>query len=489
MALPEIMVIAMFATFILFMLTGFPIAWVLSGVGILYAVVGIVLVNYFDADLFMDWGDTAGLMPERIYATVKNPTLIALPMFIFMGIMLDKSGLAEKMIVNFTRLFGGLPGGMAITVVAIGIILAATTGIVGASVTLLGTLSLPIMLKRNYDKSFATGVICSAGTLGILIPPSIMLVIMADQAYVEKPEFATSIGDLFAGAILPVLLLGGLYIAYIIISTIIDPKRAPRPDDVEKVTFKVVISALISVGPPAFLILLVLGSILFGFATITESSGIGALGAIILYLIYSYQEKNYDFQTIKNTLYQSTRTTGFIFGILVGASVFSIVLRGVGGDEVIEAAIEALPFGPNGKVIFILFIVFIFGFFLDWLEITLIILPLVANPVVNMGFNLTWFLILFAVCLQTSFLTPPVGFSLFYIKGVAPPSVQLKHIYKGVIPFIVMQLIGLSAVYYFESLSTRLPCGFYNKKANGTYIGEYCQSRYGTKLKLETTSE
>ncbi len=479
MSLSEILVIAMFATFILFMLSGYPIAWVLGGVGVLYAVIGVVLVNYFNADLFMDWGDTTGLMPERVYATVKNPTLIALPMFIFMGIMLDKSGLAERMIVNFTRLFGGIPGGMAITVVSIGIILAATTGIVGASVTLLGTLSLPIMLKRNYDKSFATGVICSAGTLGILIPPSIMLVIMADQAYVDKPELATSIGDLFAGAILPGLLLGALYIIYIVISATLDKSKAPMPDDVEKVTISVVINTLIAVGPPAFLIAIVLGSILMGFATITESSGIGAIGAIILYGINTWKEKNFDFQVVKETLYQSTRTTGFIFAILVGASVFSIVLRGVGGDEVIEAAIEWLPFGPNGKVIFILSVVFLLGFFLDWVEITLIILPLVANPVVNLGFNLTWFLILFAVCLQTSFLTPPVGFSLFYIKGVAPSSVQLKHIYKGVIPFIVMQLIGLTAVFYMETLSTKLPCEFYNKRADGTYIGEYCQSHYG----------
>jgi len=474
----------MFVTFILFMLSGYPIAWVLGGVGIMYTLIGIILVTYFDADLFMDWGDTAGLMPERIYATVQNPTLIALPMFIFMGIMLDKSGLAERMIVNFTRLFGGIPGGMAITVVAIGIILAATTGIVGASVTLLGTLSLPIMLKRNYDKSFATGVICSAGTLGILIPPSIMLVIMADQAYVEKAELGTSIGDLFAGAILPGLLLGGLYIVYIVIIASLDKTKAPMPNDVEKVTLKVVINALAAVGPPAFLIFIVLGSILFGFATITESSGIGAVGAILLYGINSYQSKSFSFQVIKSTLYQSTRTTGFIFAILVGASVFSIVLRGLGGDEVIERAIAALPFGPNGKVIFILTVVFILGFFLDWVEITLIILPLVANPIVNLGFNLTWFLILFAVCLQTSFLTPPVGFSLFYIKGVAPPTVQLKHIYKGVIPFIIMQLIGLSAVFYWESLSTKLPCDFYNQRKDGTYIGDYCQNRYGA-IQLE----
>lgn len=475
----------MFGTFILFMLSGYPIAWVLGGVGVLYAIIGVALITWFDADLFMDWGDTAGLMPERIYATVKNPTLIALPMFIFMGIMLDKSGLAERMIVNFTRLYGRIPGGMAITVVSIGIILAATTGIVGASVTLLGTLSLPIMLKRDYDKSFATGVICSAGTLGILIPPSIMLVIMADQAYVEKPEFATSIGDLFAGAILPGLLLGALYIVYIVFISSIDKTKAPIPENVEKITFKVVLSALAAVGPPALLIVIVLGSILFGFATITESSGIGAVGAIVLYVINTRQDKSFDWQVIKNTLYQSTRTTGFIFAILVGASVFSIVLRGVGGDEVIEAAIDWLPFGPKGKVIFILFVVFLLGFFLDWVEITLIILPLVSNPIVNLGFNLTWFLILFAVCLQTSFLTPPVGFSLFYIKGVAPVSVRLKHIYRGVVPFIVMQLIGLSAVFYFDTLSTRLPCEFYNKRDDGTYIGAYCNDRYGIKTKPE----
>ena len=212
----QILVIAMFTTFALFLLSGYPIAWVLGGVGIIYATLGVVLVTYFNVELFMDWGNTAGLAPERIYAYVANPTLVALPMFIYMGIVLDKSGLAEELILNFTRLFGGLPGGLAVTVVVIGLILAATTGIVGASVTVLGTLSLPIMLKSKYDNSLATGVICSSGTLGILIPPSIMLVIMADQAVVTKSEYATSIGDLFAGAILPGIILALLYVVYII---------------------------------------------------------------------------------------------------------------------------------------------------------------------------------------------------------------------------------------------------------------------------------
>ena len=475
----QILVISMFATFILFLLSGYPIAWVLGGVGVLYGVIGVVLVSFFNVDLFMDWGNTTALAPERIYAYVNNPTLVALPMFIYMGIVLDKSGLAEQLIANFTRLFGGLPGGLAITVVAIGVILAATTGIVGASVTLLGTLSLPIMLKSNYDKRLATGVCASSGTLGILIPPSIMLVIMADQAVVTNSQHATSIGDLFAGAIFPGLILASLYVTYILLIAAIKKDFAPPPENKEKVTFAVIYEALKAAGPPILLIFIVLGSILAGFSTITESSGIGAIGATFLYVYNSKKSKTFDFSVIKQSLYQTTRTTCFIFAIIVGASVFSIVLRGLGGDEVIESAIMGLPFSPTGKVIFILFVVFLLGFFLDWIEITLIILPLVSNPIVNMGYNLTWFLILFAVCLQTSFLTPPVGFSLFYIKGVSPPSVALKHIYKGVIPFIVLQLIGLAFVFYFEALSTKLPCEFYNKRDNGTYIGDYCSEKYG----------
>ena len=469
----------MFATFILFLLSGYPIAWALGGTGVFYAILGVVLVNYFEVDLFMDWGNTAALAPERIYAYVNNPTLVALPMFIYMGIVLDKSGLAERLIGNFTRLFGGLPGGLAITVVAIGVLLAATTGIVGASVTLLGTLSLPIMLKSNYDKSLATGVTCSSGTLGILIPPSIMLVIMADQAVVSDSRHATSIGDLFAGALLPGLILAVLYVVYVLGIAIAKRDLAPLPEVVEKVTFRVVWDALKAAGPPTILILAVLGSILAGFATITESSGIGAIGATLLFLYNAKKADRLKFSVIRESLYQTTRTTGFIFAIIVGASVFSIVLRGLGGDEVIESTIMGLPFSPNGKVLFILTIVFFLGFFLDWIEISLIILPLVANPIVNMGYNLTWFLILFAVCLQTSFLTPPVGFSLFYIKGVSPPGVTLRHIYKGVIPFIALQLVGMCLVFYFESLSTRLPCEIYNKRDNGTYIGEYCNDRYG----------
>lgn len=480
----QILVVAMFATFVLFLLSGYPIAWVLGGTGVIYAILGIVLIEYFDVDLFMDWGNTAGLAPERIYAYVNNPTLVALPMFIFMGIILDKSGLAEQLIGNFTRLLGGLPGGLALTVVAIGVLLAATTGIVGASVTLLGTLSLPIMLKSGYDRKLATGVVCSSGTLGILIPPSIMLVIMADQAVVSDSRHATSIGDLFAGALFPGLILACLYVVYILVAATVKKDLAPLPPKREKVTFAVIADVLKAAGPPTILILIVLGSILAGFATITESSGIGAVGATLLFLYNSKRKKNFEFSVIKQSLYQTTRTTGFIFAIIVGASIFSIVLRGLGGDEVIESAIMSLPFSPIGKVVFILAIVFFLGFFLDWIEITLIILPLVSNSIVNMGYNLTWFLILFAVCLQTSFLTPPVGFSLFYIKGVSPPGITLKHIYRGVVPFIALQIVGLSLVFYFEALSTKLPCEIYNKRDDGTYIGEYCSTKYGRKIEL-----
>jgi len=449
LGLEEYFVIGMFATFGALLFTGFPVAWVLAGTSVIWTAIGIISVDYFGADLWFDFGSSLGLLPERIWSLVDNITLVALPMFIFMGIMLDQSGVAERLMTNMVKLFGAVRGGFAVTVIVMGVLLAATTGIIGASVVLLGMLSLPVMMKHNYSKSLAVGTSCATGTLGILIPPSIMLVLMADR--LATPD--ASVGDLFLGAFFPGLMLGAMYVAYVLGLAFVSPSSAPLPKNREKITPGVVWGVFKAVIPTAALILAVLGSIFFGFATPTEASGVGAAGAMLL----AAMNRRLTFKVLKDSLKQTTRTTAFIFAIFVGATAFAVVLRGLGGDRVIEDALLGLPFEPTGILMVILFVVFLLGFFLDWVEITLIVLPLVAPVVQNLGFDLVWFTILFAVCLQTSFLTPPVGFALFYIKGVAPPEITVIDIYKGVVPFIILQLIGLALVFAFPGIVTWLP--------------------------------
>jgi tripartite ATP-independent transporter DctM subunit len=447
--LEEYFVIGMFATFGALLLTGFPVAWVLGGVSVIWTIVGLVSVEYFGADLWFDWGSSLGLLPERIWGTVDNITLVALPMFIFMGIMLDKSGVAEKLMNNMVKLFGAVRGGYAITVIVLGVLLAATTGIIGASVVLLGMLSIPVMLKNGYSKSITVGTSCATGTLGILIPPSIMLVLMADR--LARPE--ASVGDLFLGAFFPGLMLGAMYVAFILVLGVVSPKSVPLPEDLPKITPRVLWDVFVAVIPTAGLILAVLGSIFAGLATPTEASGVGALGALLL----AAANRRLSWAVLKDSLAQTTRTSAFIFAIFLGATAFAVVLRGLGGDRVIEEALIGLPFPPEGILLTILFVVFLLGFFLDWVEITLIILPLVAPVIVNLGFDLVWFTIMFAVCLQTSFLTPPVGFAIFYVKGVCPPEVDVVDIYKGVVPYILLQLTGLIIVFFFPEIVTWLP--------------------------------
>jgi tripartite ATP-independent transporter DctM subunit len=343
------------------------------------------------------------------------------------------------------KLFGNVRGGFAVTVIVIGVLLAATTGIIGASVVLLGMLSLPVMMQNKYDKGFAVGTACATGTLGILIPPSIMLVLMADRLAV--PE--ASVGDLFMGAFLPGLLLGAMYVIYALGRPLLQPRIAPVPGGLEPVTWRVVWEVAKAVLPTAALILGVLGSIFAGLATPTEASGVGALGALIL----AIAARRLNLSVLRSSLYQTTRTASFIFAIFLGATAFSVVLRGLGGDTVIEEALLGLPFGPYGVVL---------GFFLDWVEITLIILPLVAPVVQQLGFDLVWFTILFAMCLQTSFLTPPVGFALFYIKGVAPPEIKVTDIYRGVAPYILIQLLALAVVFLVPEIATWLPSVAYD---------------------------
>ncbi|OOZ20881.1 C4-dicarboxylate ABC transporter [Solemya velum gill symbiont] len=449
MSLEQIMVVMMFATFILLLFSGFPVAWVLGGTAVLFAVVGHVMVENFGADLWFSWGSSMQLVPERLWDLVGKEALVALPMFIFMGIMLDRSGVAEELMKNIVKLFGGIRGGYAVTVVFIGVLLAASTGIIGASVVLLGMLSLPVMMQSNYNKSLAVGTACSVGTLGILIPPSIMLVLMADR--LANPN--ASVGDLFMGALFPGFLLVFLYVGYIMVYAWVKPNAAPVPDNVEKITLKIVFNAVKAIIPTAFLILAVLGSIFFGIATPTEASGVGAAGALLLAVI----NQRLNMEVLRESLFQTTKTSAFIFAIFVGATAFSVVLRGLGGDTVIEEALLGLNMPPMGVLAVVLFAVFLLGFFLDWVEITLIILPLVAPIMESLGFDLVWFAILFAVCLQTSFLTPPVGFALFYIKGVCPPEIKVTDIYKGVAPFILLQLVALLIILMWPPIVTWLP--------------------------------
>ena len=442
----EFLVTALFFSFIALLFTGYPIAWIMAGLALWFAVIGIVL-NSMDVDTFLlkNWGSFT-IIVDRIWAVMSNWVLVALPNFVFMGLMLDRSGVAENLMTNFVKVFGRMRGGLAITVVLIGLLLAASTGIVGASVVLLATLAFPIMMERGYSKELASGVVAGAGTLGILIPPSIMLVIMADQ-------LSLSVGDLFMGAVIPGVLMGFFYIVYVVVIAQLKPHMAPAPPKGPPLTASDILSSVLAVVPPAVLILAVLGSIFFGVATPTEASALGALGATILAAV----NKKLSWETMRKVSRETMLTTAFIFGLFVGANAFALVLRALGGDEFVSHLLTGLPFGKEGLVLFILFIAFLAGFFLDWLEITLIILPLVAPVVKAAGFDLNWFVVLFAVCLQTSFLTPPVGFSLFYVKGVAPKEITTQHIYRGIIPFVIIQMVAVGLTFAYPSLVTWLP--------------------------------
>ncbi len=470
MSLNQWMVLAIFLTFIYLLFRGVPVAYALVGVSLGFSLLAAFVLDPYE-DLINEYiaFDDTRIDYKRISANagrffgglINNPVLVALPMFIFMGLMLDQSGVAQRMMRSMQVLFGALRGGLALSVMLIGIILAASTGVIGASVVLLGVMGLPTMMAQNYAKPIATGTIAASGTLGILIPPSIMLVIMSDQ-------LAISLGDLFMGALFPGLLLGFLYICFIVISGLVSPSSMPLPADREPVTMKVVLDVMLSVLPPFALILLVLGSIFFGFATPTEASGLGAMGATLLALF----ARRLNMRVFKDVMRQTLNTSGFIFAIFVAANFFALVMRRYGGDEIIENMVLGSFDNPYHIVLFILFIVFLLGFLLDWIEITLIIMPLMLPIIQGLdlaieGFgvlgdpSIVWFAILVAVTLQTSFLTPPVGFALFYLKGVCPPGVTIGHIYRGIIPFVMLQLLGLFIVFEFPTLVTWLPAVAY----------------------------
>jgi tripartite ATP-independent transporter DctM subunit len=451
MTIREWLAVAMFGAFVVGILSGFPVAWVLGGVAVLFTAIAIIVQQDLGHFTGVDWS-YASLVTDRIWDLMDNWVLVALPMFVCMGLLLDRAGIAADLMRDVSRLFGRMRGGLAVTVAVIGVILAASTGIIGASVVLLALLGLPPMLEARYAPTFAAGTVCAVGTLGILIPPSIMLVLMADR-------LAISVGDLFLGAVFPGLLLAGLYIAYLVLWPAIRPDVAPAPDHADTVDLALLFSVLRDIVPAAALILTVLGSIFFGIATPTEASGVGAFGALLL----AAWRRRLGPGVLRDVLRETTLTTGYLFGIFVGASAFALVLRGLGGDELIARALLGLPFEPHGVVLSILLVTFLLGFFLDWIEITFIVLPLVAPVVVGLGFDIVWFTILFAVCLQTSFLTPPVGFALFYVKGVAPPEIDIRTLYVGILPFVGLQLLGLALIFVWPEIATWLPAYAYGR--------------------------
>ncbi|UOD33866.1 TRAP transporter large permease subunit [Deferribacteraceae bacterium V6Fe1] len=428
--------IILFVLMFAMLLIGFPVAFTLGGVSLIF--------GYFSFGL-----DLFNLLPLRIWGTMTNYVLIAVPLFVYMGVMLEKSGLAEELLETMALLFGRLRGGLAISVVVVGALLAAATGIVGATVVTMGLLSLPTMLKRGYSTELATGTICAAGTLGQIIPPSIVLVLLGSILNV-------SIGDMFMGAVVPGLSLVVLYLIYLSIIAIIKPKSAPAMPAEELAAFrdkgmyKRIFRAFFL---PFFLIVAVLGSIFAGIASPTEAAAVGAFGATLLTLV----QGKLNYQTAMDVMKDTLTLTCMVFILLVGATAFGLVFRGLGGDTYIVELIENSNMEPMHFLALVMAIVFVAGFFIDFIEITFIIVPVVAPIFQSMGMDLLWVGILFAMNLQTSFLTPPFGFSLFYLKGVAPSSVTTGHIYRGIIPYIIMQLIALYVVAAYPDVVYWLP--------------------------------
>jgi len=451
---PEILAIVMFLTTLGLLLFGFPVAFTLAGTALLFGFIGDAL-EIFNFRML-------GFFPQRIFGTMINEPLVAVPLFIFMGIMLEKTKIAAGLLHSIGELFGTTKGGLGIGVVIVGMLLAASTGIVGATVVTMGMLSLPSMMKAGYDQKIATGTICAAGTLGQIIPPSIVLVLLATILQGANEEAAMLVGnlapdpvtaiDLFAGAILPGLMLVVLFIIFIFIYARINPLSCP-PVETTKSRTEIYIEAAKSVVPPITLIVLVLGSILFGIATPTESASVGAVGAAIIALL----KGELNFKNIKETALGTVKLSSFVFVILIGASMFSLVFRGFGGDEMIEHFLGNLPGGLYAALILVMVVIFLLGFFLDYIEIIFVIVPLVGPILIANGADPLWLGILISLNLQTSFLTPPFGFSLFFLRGVAPSSIKTRNMYRGVIPFIGIQVLAILIVGFYPEIATWLP--------------------------------
>jgi tripartite ATP-independent transporter DctM subunit len=446
----EFLSLWMFLAAVALLLVGFPVAFTLGGTAVLFTLIGSDLLG------FLPWDPAfriarLNILPQRIYGTImENYTLVAVPFFVFMGVMLEKSGLAEELLETMGILFGRLRGGLAISVVVVGALLAASTGVVGASVVTMGVLALPVMLKYRYDRSLASGVIASSGTLGQIIPPSIVLVILGDQ-------IGVSVGQLFLGALIPGLVLAGLFIVWVVFVALTRPSHAPAlPAEARQIgAGALALRVLVNLLPPLFLILVVLGSIFFGIATPTEAGAMGAIGAMLL----AIANRKLTLSNLSDTMDQTVKLTSMVFIILVGATAFSMVFTALHGDRVVEDFLLNLPGGQWGFLFFTMLVLFILGFFIDFIEITFIVVPFIA-PIALAYFGpemLTWFGVIVAMNLQSSFLTPPFGFALFYLKGVAPPEVTTVEIYRGIIPFIALQLLALLLIILFPRLVTWLP--------------------------------
>ncbi|MDA9181275.1 TRAP transporter large permease subunit [Gammaproteobacteria bacterium] len=444
------MLLFIFVIFILML--GYPVAFTLSGVSIIFAII-CSFTNNFDLTLLF-------ALPSRIFGIITNETLVAIPMFIFMGIMLEKSKIAESLLEAMSSLFSNVKGGLGISVIIVGALLAASTGIVGATVVTMGLLSLPTMLKQKYDVKIATGTILASGTLGQIIPPSIILILLGDvmsSSYQEAQNMlgifsqeSISVGDLFAGAIFPGLILVGLYIIYIIYIAHFRSDLIPKYKSKKNFTAKEIILSLYS---PLFLILIVLGVIILGIATPTEASSFGAIGSTLL----AFTNKKLNLEILRDVVIQASKITSMIFILLIGATIFSLVFRGLEGDIFINNALSNLPGDIYFKLSIVMFAIFLLGFILDFIEITYVVIPVVAPILLSMGIDPVWLGILIAINLQTSFLTPPFGFAIFYLKSVIPKDIRTVDIYKGVIPFIAIQIITIILIIIVPEITTWLP--------------------------------
>ena len=418
----EFMPLIMFAFVFGFLLFGFPVAFTIGGTSLFFGLYGFGM-GFFD------------LLPLRIWGTMTNFTLLAVPLFVYMGVMLEKSGIAEELLEAMALVFGRMKGGLAVSVIFVGALMGASTGIVGATVVTMGLLSVPTMLRNGYSKSLTTGTVAASGTLGQIIPPSIVLVLLGEIMNI-------SVGDLFIAAVIPGLILVVLYMLYAFIIAQIKPEWAPpiAQEILDKMTRRELLGKVFkALIPPLFLMIAVLGSIFAGIASPTEAASVGAVGATILTAIH----KRFNYQIVKDVMEATTKLTCMVFIILVGASTLGLVFRGLGGDNLVRGLILSIPFGKWGILFIVMSIIFIAGFFLDFIEITFIHVPVLAPIMIHLGVDPLWLAILIAVNLQTSFLTPPFGFSLFYLKGVTPPEVTTVDIYKGIIPFVIIQIITL----------------------------------------------
>lgn len=436
MPFTELMALLMIGAFFLLLIGGIPVAICLAATGFIFGYIG------FGPVLF-------NLVPARIYGVVTNYTLLALPLFIFMGIMLEKSKIAEQLLEVIGLAMGGLRGGMAFAIILVGVLMGAASGVVGATVVTMGLIALGPLLRRGYDRAVTAGVICASGTLGQIIPPSLVLILLADI-------MGESVGTLFAAALIPGLLLSGLFIVYILVLGVMKPAAMPAfpPEERAAVSGAGLAVMLVKVvAPPLALIVLVLGSIIGGVAAPTEAASMGAFGSVVLAALYG----RLSLQMMKETVRAAFVTSAMVFFILVMAQPFGLAFRGLGGERLVQDAFALVPGGLDGQILFLMLLLFVLGFFLEWIEISYIALPLFLPVFHAAGADMTWIAILVAVNLQTSFLTPPFGWALFFLKGVAPPELKTSDIYRGVIPFIGVQLFGLLLVYLFPALATWLP--------------------------------